>query len=96
MKTLKKEFQEIRPSYVRLTQKETYEVFSTEDLRSTFLKQLQEHYSRWGGDSGLSFPTELIMNREQLIECSIEYHKMLLEAIDEQLRTDEKWFPTSK
>jgi hypothetical protein len=96
MLDLKKEFQEIRPSYVRLTQKETYDVFSTEDLRNTFLKELQEHYNRWGGKSDLSYPRELVMDRNELIECSIEYHKMLLNAIDEQLRTDEKWFPTSK
>jgi hypothetical protein len=96
MLDLKKEFQEIRPSYVRLTQKETYKDFSTEDLRSLFLEELQQHYHRWGSNSDLSYPKELNMDRNELIECSIEYHKMLLNAIDEQLRTDEKWFPTSK
>jgi glutathionylspermidine synthase len=96
MLDLKKQFQEVRPSYVRLTQKEIYKDIPTEDLRSLFLEELQQHFSRGGSNSDLSYPTELNMNRNELIKCSIEYHKMLLEAIDEQLRIDEKWFPTSK
>ena len=81
---IKKQFEDIRPSYVLLTKKETYKNFSTEELRSLFLEEIQKHYKKQGG-SNLSYPTELVMDRNELINCSIAYHKILLEAIDKQL-----------
>ena len=76
-----KTFKDIEPSYVLLTKKETYKNFPTEELRSLFLEELQRAYKKQGGSSGLSYPTELIMSRDELIDCSIKYHKMLLDVI---------------
>lgn len=81
---LKKEFQEIRPTYVLLTQKETYNQFSTEQLHDLFLEEIQSHVVRQGGDLS-KLPNGLNMGREELIDCSIKYHEMLLELIDKQI-----------
>lgn len=83
--SIKKQFQDIRPSYVLLTKRETYKDFSTEELRSLFLEEMQMFHKKLGG-SDSSYPTQFDMNREELIDCSIKYHEILLEAIDKQLK----------
>lgn len=81
---LKKQFEEIRPLYVKLTKRETYKEFTTKDLHNLFLEEIQSHVVRQGGDLN-NLPNKLSMGREELINCSIKYHEILLEAIDKQL-----------
>jgi hypothetical protein len=82
---IKKQFQEIRPSYVLLTHRETYKDFSTQELHDLFLQEIQSHVVRQGGDLK-NLPNKLSMGREELIDCSIKYHEMLLEVIDKKLK----------
>ena len=85
--SLKKEFQEIRPSYVKLTKRETYKDFSTKELHDLFLEQIQSQVIIQGGDLK-NLPNKLNMGREELIDCSIKYHETILEAIDKQFKTN--------
>jgi hypothetical protein len=81
---IKQDLQQIRQSYFLLTQEETYKDCSFEELHDLFLEDLQKMHIKFGG-GGQSYPTKLNMTKKQLIESSIQYHKILLDAIDKQL-----------